>query len=278
MELISTIVHIYCFCLFLRILFHDPSEMFFNPLFAWVKKVTDPVVNFLKNNNIARFSINPWIPIMGLLFLKSLLYRSTLESPFSVSLQTSFMASVLEYFSFLFKTCLFIYWMVFSSYKYNVYDEIFNVFAVICNKIISLVPLHKRHLSVRNEPLNSFSMLLILFFSCFMVINVGILFLEPARDGLTLKNMSLLPFKIILSGLIEMISYLPFLIFIRILISWFMPPVTRIFVMLHAATEPILEPFRRLGLVVGMFDFSPIVAFFVLSVLINVLQKIFATL
>ena len=52
------------------------------------------------------------------------------------------------------------------------------------------------------------------------------------------------------------------LIFIRAIISWVSPdPFNPVVVFLHRATEPILEPIRRL-LPPMPFDLSPIVAFF----------------
>lgn len=57
------------------------------------------------------------------------------------------------------------------------------------------------------------------------------------------------------------------LLLVRILCSWF--PVDRRqtwYQYLYRATEPVLAPFRRLIGPVGMFDISPIAAFFALDV------------
>lgn len=279
LDLLSTLIHLYCFCLFLRLLFHAPQEMFFNPMLAGIKRITDPVLDFFINKKIWKIRLNPWIPIMCFLLIKSLLYRSVLDSPISMSLQTAFMASVLEFFSFLYKTTLFMFWMVYSADRYHIYDDIFNVMALICNKILSWIPLSRQPVSVRNHPPQAFAFLLILFFICFAIINAGILLLQNAFQENIFKELlrllSFLPLKIIAAGILEMLALLPFFIFIRILISWFMPPVTRVLLLLHAATEPILEPFRRLNLVVGMLDLSPLVAFFVLEILISFLNNLY---
>ena len=279
LDLLSTLIHLYCFCLFLRLLFHEPQEMFFNPMLAGIKRITDPVLDFFINKKIWKIRLNPWVPIMLFLLIKSLLYRSVLDSPISMSLQTAFMASVLEFFSFLYKTSLCMFWMVYSADKYHIYDDIFNVMALICNKILAWIPLSRQPASVRNHPPQALAFLLILFFICFAIINTGILLLQNAFQENAFKDLlrliSFLPLKVIAVGILEMLALLPFLIFIRILISWFMPPVTRILLLLHAATEPILEPFRRLNLVVGMMDLSPLVAFFVLEILISFLNKLY---
>jgi len=70
-SLIETFVHLYCFFLFLRAMFPNPSEHFFNPLLRVTRSLTDPVLLFLKNNKVMANPLNPWIPIALLLFLKA---------------------------------------------------------------------------------------------------------------------------------------------------------------------------------------------------------------
>jgi YggT family protein len=63
-------------------------------------------------------------------------------------------------------------------------------------------------------------------------------------------------------------TVLYFLLVIRIILSWFgANPYNEIVNILYRITEPILMPFRRLPLQAGGIDFSPIVAFIVLSFL-----------
>ena len=70
-----------------------------------------------------------------------------------------------------------------------------------------------------------------------------------------------------------------FLLVIRIVISWFqISPFSEPVNMLYRITEPILLPLRRLPLQVGMIDFSPVVAFILLSFLdhfiVGILQQL----
>lgn len=59
-----------------------------------------------------------------------------------------------------------------------------------------------------------------------------------------------------------------FTLIARIIISWVGgDPYNQIVQLIYSVTEPILAPFRRLPLQVGGLDFSPIVAFLVLSLL-----------
>ena len=61
-----------------------------------------------------------------------------------------------------------------------------------------------------------------------------------------------------------------FLLVARIILSWFaVNPYNDIVQILYKITDPILAPFRKLPLRMGMIDFSPIVAFLVIAFLRN---------
>jgi len=66
-----------------------------------------------------------------------------------------------------------------------------------------------------------------------------------------------------------------FVLVIRIILSWVgADPYNEIVRIIYSVTDPILAPFRRLPLQMGAIDFSPIVAFLVLSVLRNFIVNI----
>ena len=66
-----------------------------------------------------------------------------------------------------------------------------------------------------------------------------------------------------------------FILVIRIILSWVNPdPYNEIVQIIYRITEPILAPFRRLPLKAGGIDFSPIIAFILLSVLRNLIVNI----
>lgn len=70
-------------------------------------------------------------------------------------------------------------------------------------------------------------------------------------------------------------NILYFLLVVRIIISWFqVDPYNEIVQVLYRITDPILRPFRRLPLQIGMIDFTPIVAFIALSFLNNLVVGI----
>jgi len=74
-------------------------------------------------------------------------------------------------------------------------------------------------------------------------------------------------------------NILYFILIIRIIISWGgADPYNEIVRVIYKITDPLLAPFRALPLRIGAMDFSPIVAFLVLSVVkslvVNLLYQI----
>ncbi|MGB2601921.1 MAG: YggT family protein [Candidatus Omnitrophota bacterium] len=70
-------------------------------------------------------------------------------------------------------------------------------------------------------------------------------------------------------------NVLYFILIIRIIMSWINPdPYNEVVRIIYRVSDPILVPFRRLPLQMGGMDFSPILAFVVLSVLRNFIVNI----
>ena len=70
-------------------------------------------------------------------------------------------------------------------------------------------------------------------------------------------------------------NILYFLLVIRIILSWVAAdPYNEIVQVIYRVTDPILAPLKRLPLQIGMLDFSPVVAFILLSVLKNFITNI----
>jgi len=75
------------------------------------------------------------------------------------------------------------------------------------------------------------------------------------------------------------INILYFLLVIRIILSWVgADQYNEIVQIVYRVTDPVLAPLRRLPLRIGMMDFSPIVAFIILSVIksfiVNILYQL----
>ena len=64
-------------------------------------------------------------------------------------------------------------------------------------------------------------------------------------------------------------------IFIRIILSWVgMDPQNPVVVFLHEITEPILAPIRRFMPRMGMLDLTPMVAIFLLYLILKLVDKL----
>ncbi len=82
------------------------------------------------------------------------------------------------------------------------------------------------------------------------------------------------PSYLIIMTLIRAISIYNLLIFARVIMSWIIhDPYHPIYRFLFSLTEPVLGPLRRI-IPSGMLDFSPIVAYFLLQILQNILRSL----
>jgi len=64
---------------------------------------------------------------------------------------------------------------------------------------------------------------------------------------------------------------LTFVIFIRVILSWFVTQPNTLTLILDKITEPILAPLRRIIPRAGMFDFTPMIAIILLQLIANLL-------
>jgi YggT family protein len=80
--------------------------------------------------------------------------------------------------------------------------------------------------------------------------------------------------NVIFQVLIYLLWIFEFVLLARILLSWF-PNVDRsnpLIQLLFDVTEPILRPIREMMPQTGMVDFSPLIVFLVIQVLVRILQ------
>jgi YggT family protein len=76
----------------------------------------------------------------------------------------------------------------------------------------------------------------------------------------------------LINGICQIIYWL---LMARIIISWFpVDPYHSIVQFLHQVTDPILAPFRRIPLQIGMLDMTPLLAFVALFFVNRVLVRI----
>ncbi|MGA0065073.1 MAG: YggT family protein [Ilumatobacteraceae bacterium] len=76
----------------------------------------------------------------------------------------------------------------------------------------------------------------------------------------------------------QLVSLYTFLIFVRIILSWFpmnpAGPLASVTQVLFRITEPVLGPVRRIVPSLGPFDISPIVVVFLLGIVQRVLASV----
>ena len=80
-------------------------------------------------------------------------------------------------------------------------------------------------------------------------------------------------------AILKFVAVVELLIFVRIVLSFFVrDQYNQIYRFVHQVTEPILAPFRnlihKLGINIGMFDFSPLLAILALRILANIVVRL----
>ena len=85
---------------------------------------------------------------------------------------------------------------------------------------------------------------------------------------------------LVLVGLVQFIlKAIFFLIFIRIILSFVSPdPYNPVVQWVYRLTEPLLSPFRKLPLTIGMIDFSPMVAILVIHFVGEIVMRLLLSL
>ncbi len=81
-------------------------------------------------------------------------------------------------------------------------------------------------------------------------------------------------------GIYYFLMLMDYAILIRVILSWFMDPFSRIMQVFVAFTEPIIAPIRMLlsrftGQSMMRLDFAPFITMFVLSLVRNIVIRIF---
>lgn len=69
-------------------------------------------------------------------------------------------------------------------------------------------------------------------------------------------------------------TVLMWIIIIQVVLTWVLSPFHPYVQLLGQASEPILRIFRRLPLVIGPIDFTPLIAIIVLHVIKNILLRL----
>jgi YggT family protein len=268
-DFLETLVHLYAFCLFVRAVFPSVSEGFLHPVARFICDITDPVLLFLKKNSLSATPTNALFPLFLLLFLKAALIRSLVQIP--LSWNTVFLISVYGFICFLFKVYVLFFWLIFSANRYRFFGSFFSLLSALVDQTLASIPGIKKDVSVSQNAPKAFGILLAVFYVLFLIL----IALEGFKSSLfSFQAVLEGSLRIFLQAFLDLLDFLPFLIFLRVILSFFTLSASLALEILVALTEPILEPFRKMRLIVGVFDFSPVVALVILSFALDFFHRI----
>ena len=281
MGFIETILSIYFILLLVRAVIPDTGQLTFNHPYRFIVKLTGPVVDNLAK--IMGRSGRIGAPILGMLLL--------------VILQGMFYAGATTQEARIFD-CGLIPWVFSSNVAFwgigkslvSYLVLIYRVYALLL--FISLVsPLSyssdqiSRLIKAMIRPIERFRQaqgiapaILVVGFSLLLT---AIWKIYQAIGWLGEEGM--VPFKAGLDSIalvVRLISFVILLIFARAILSWFNSssryggPLS----WLKLFTDPFMRPFRRMNLVIGSFDLTPLAAILALYIILNLSMRILVSL
>ena len=281
MGIIETALSIYFILLLVRAVIPDTGQLTFNHPYRFIVKLTGPVVNNLAK--IMGRSGRVWAPILGMLLL--------------VVIQGMFYAGATTQEARIFD-CGLIPWVFSSNVAFwgigkslvSYLVLIYRVYALLL--FISLVsPLSyssdqiSRLIKAMIRPIERFRQaqgiapaILVVGFSLLLT---AIWKIYQAIGWLGEEGM--VPFKAGLDSIalvVRLISFVILLIFARAILSWFNSssryggPLS----WLKLFTDPFMRPFRRMNLVIGSFDLTPLAAILALYIILNLSMRILVSL
>jgi YggT family protein len=270
MGIIETALSIYFILLLIRTVIPDTGQLTFNHPYRVVVKLTGPVVNNLAKLLPRRGWI--WAPITGMLLL--------------IILQGAFYAGATTVQARIFK-CGISHWTFYSNQAFWGVGKSFMSHLVLIYRFyllllfISLVsPLSSSSDQVsrlikglirpleRSGPVRAIAPVMVVV--GFYLILTVIWKIYQAIGWLGAEEM--VPLKAGVDSialLVPLISFISLLILARAVISWFDSSgrYTSAFSWLKLFSDPFLLPFRRLNLIVGSFDLTPLVAILALNII-----------
>ena len=261
---------IYCFLLLMRFVVPFTGQMYFNPAYQALVKITGPVIKMTKHlsfNTSSRF-----VPLIGLLlvFIIKVFLKTVFHSGVPVGLIV--VASFYELIGLIFK----IYFLVLTLRCFRGFRLSFDNISRILKDMVEPFVLFGRRFSGNEKVISSIALgtlmgifVLIVFIISTILMGIG----SKVMPGLALLSFSTVNVFGEVIGALRIYSYI---IFIRILLSWFGPSYGNnfLYAFVFNVTEPYLSIFKRARLIVGPIDFGPAAALLVLWFLISFLQGI----
>lgn len=257
MELIGFLIKAYIVVLMLRDVM-TRQELYFNPTGKFIASLTEPIFGTVLKS-IPKEKSDKYIPIfivvLGVLY--GVIVSGTTGNSIPVGMFTAF--HEIAVFLMLFYMISVILGSFVNTYGASVYTMFFHRIGLFW------VKLARGFINISGNKIIIPTVLII--FIAFVIID-GILWaglgaytgqLDPVTAGLTAVKVGLL-------SMVSLLSYLKWLIIIRVLMTWVSPdPRNPIVQLIGSLTDPIMEPFRKIIPPLGMIDISPIILIFLLE-------------
>ncbi|MDD5645070.1 MAG: YggT family protein [bacterium] len=267
----------YCFILFLRFIIPFTGQMYFNPAFGFLVKITDPVIGFVRNMLFGRLSDLLPLFAMVLIFTLKILWLiaevktmapGALRLSAADAVEKGFFGAVSFFFAVYFIAAAF---YCIESFR-NAYDNISRILKDLIQPISRFWGLYLGRDSAKAAAV--FLSVIFIFFVLKLLILNGFL---SYRTGKFIFSVAALYAASVsmLADIVKILKFYTALIFIRIIISWFAVSYRGLLsAFFFNITEPYLSVFRRFRLFAGPIDFSPMIAIFAIWFTAEILQRI----
>ncbi len=281
MGIIETALSIYFILLLIRAVIPDTGQLTFNHPYRFIVKLTGPVVN-----NLAKFmgrGGRVWAPILGMLLLviiQGMFYAgaTTGEDRIFICGLTPWVFSSNIALWGIGKSLVSHLVLIYQVYALLLFISLVSPLASSSDQISRLIKAMIRPLERFRQNRVIAPAIVVVGFSLLLTV---IWKIYQAVGWLRAEDM--IPLKAGLDSialLVRLISIIIWLIIARAIFSWFDSsgryggPLS----WLKLFTDPFTRPFRRLNLVIGGFDLTPLAAILALYIILNLSMRILVSL
>jgi len=281
MGFIETVLSIYFILLLIRAVIPDTGQLTFNQPYRFIVKLTGPVVDNLAKimGRSGRF----WAPIMGMLLLVILqgMFYAGSTAPeariFDCGLIPWIFSSRVAFWG-IGKSLVSYLVLIYRVYALLLFISLISPLSSSSDQISRLIKAMIRPMERFGHARGMAPAILVVGFSLLLTV---IWKIYQAVGWLGGEGM--IPLKAGLNSLaltVRLISFIILLIFFRTILSWFNSSgrYGGHLAWLRLFTDPFLRPFKRMNLVIGSFDLTPLAAIFALYLILNLSMRILVSL
>ena len=267
MGLIELVFQLYFILFLVRLSVPDTGQMAFNRMYRFVVRLTDPVLKFLRKGLPDRWgSLTPLLALILIILIQGVLYGNSSAAARSLNpgLEQWWFNSQKPFWGVA-KSLAFYLIFLYRFYAFFLLIALFSPLMTSPDQLSRLV----RKVVIPRELGKSG---LLVLAACF-TLALALLRILYQAGGLVrpVIPVAVIPAAAVFSSvacLLPLIQVFITLIVIRAIFSWFAsaPGMGLTSDWLEFLTEPFVRPFRRMGLRVGRWDLSPLVAIFALYI------------